>query len=65
MRDEDVKKVGRSFYIEDEGLKMTFSFERGAMSFTLGKKLPYDQTFYMEVEKVGKKLHEIVQKSNR
>ena len=55
LRDEDVKKVGRSFYVEDEGLKMTFSFERGEMSFTLGKKLPYDQTFYMEVEKGGKK----------
>jgi hypothetical protein len=25
------------------------------MSFSLGKKLPYDQTFYMEVEKGGKK----------
>jgi hypothetical protein len=55
LKDEDVAKVGRSFYVEDDGLKMTFSFEHGEMSFTLGKKLPYDQTFYMEIEKAGKK----------
>ena len=55
LKDEDVAKVGRSFYVEDDGLKMTFSFEHGEMSFTLGKKLPYDQTFYMEIEKTGKK----------
>ena len=55
LSDEDVRKVGRNYYIEDDGLKMTFSFEQGQMSFVLGKKLPYDQTFYMEIEKGGKK----------
>lgn len=55
LKDEDVAKVGRSFYIPDDSLSLTFTFEKGAISFTLGKKLDFDQTFYMEVEKEGKK----------
>lgn len=52
---EDVAKVGKSFYLPDESLRLTFLFEKGSMSFTLGKKLDFDQTFYMEVEKDGNK----------
>jgi hypothetical protein len=55
LKDEDVAKVGKAFYIPDEALTLRFQFEKGAISFTLGKKLEYDQTFYMEVEKEGKK----------
>ena len=47
----EVNKVGKSFYIPDPSMKMTFKFEKGSMAFTLGKKLDYDQTFYMEVTK--------------
>ena len=49
----EVNKVGKNFYIPDPTMKMTFQFEKGAMTFTLGKKLDYDQTFYMEVTKNG------------
>ncbi len=50
---QDVSKVGRAFYIGDDELKMTFIFSKGSLSFTLGKKLPYDQTFYMEIVRDG------------
>lgn len=49
----EVNKVGMNFYIPDPTMKMTFYFEKGAMTFTLGKKLDYDQSFYMEVTKDG------------
>lgn len=55
LKDEDVSKVGKAFYIPDNSLSLTFTFDKGAISFTLGKKLEFDQTFYMEVEKDGKK----------
>ncbi len=55
LNDADVNKVGRGFYIGDDALKLTFSFEKGSIAFTLGKKLSFDQTFYMEIEKAGKK----------
>ena len=29
LKDEDVARVGRSFYIPDEALKLTFQFEKG------------------------------------
>jgi hypothetical protein len=35
-------------------MKMTFKFEKGEATFTLGKKLDYDQSFYMEVTKENK-----------
>ena len=50
---EDVAKIGRQFYIPDETMKMTFQFEKGEMQFILGKKLDYDQAFYMDVIKGG------------
>ena len=44
-----MKKIGVNFYIPDPSMKMTFNFERGDVTFVLGKKLEYDQTFYMQV----------------
>jgi hypothetical protein len=55
LTEADVAKVGRAFYIPDDALTLTFTFEKGSLSFTLGKKLSFDQTFYMEVFKDGKK----------
>ncbi|MGZ3807520.1 MAG: hypothetical protein ACXVCE_05500, partial [Bacteriovorax sp.] len=55
IKDEDVLKVGKAFYVPDEALRLSFQFEKGTIAFTLGKKLEFDQTFYMEVEKEGKK----------
>lgn len=49
----DVAKVGRSFYIDDDAMKLNFHFEKGDISFSLGKKLSFDQTFYMEVTQAG------------
>jgi hypothetical protein len=50
---KDVQKVGRSFYIPDETMKMKFEFENGNLEFVLGKKLDFDQAFYMEIIKNG------------
>lgn len=55
LSQEDVNRVGRSFYIPDDGLKLNFQFEKGGIEFTLGKKLDFDQTFYMEITQDGKK----------
>jgi hypothetical protein len=49
LNQEDVKKIGIPFYIPDESMKMTFEFEKGSLTFILGKKLDFDQTFYMQV----------------
>lgn len=51
LNQAEVSKVGVNFYIPDPTMKMTFKFEKGSMSFTLGKKLDYDQSFYMQVER--------------
>jgi hypothetical protein len=53
LNQADVNKVGVNFYISDPTMKMTFHFEKGELSFVLGKKLEYDQTFYMQVTKGG------------
>lgn len=49
LNQEEVAKVGEAFYIPDPTMRMTFHFEKGQMTFVLGKKLDYDQTFYMQV----------------
>ena len=49
LDEKEVNKVGKSFYIPDPGMRMTFTFEKGQLVFILGKKLEYDQSFYMEV----------------
>ena len=54
LQASDVARVGRNFYIPDDAMKLTFHFEKGEISFVLGKKLPYDQTFYMEVTQKDK-----------
>lgn len=46
---QEVNKVGKQFYIPDPSMKMTFRFEKGEITFILGKKLDYDQSFYMEI----------------
>jgi hypothetical protein len=55
LSEADVLKVGRAFYIPDDALKMTFQFEKGEITFSLGKKLEFDQTFYMEITQNGQK----------
>lgn len=54
LNQEEVNKVGVNFYIPDPTMKMTFKFEKGTMTFILGKKLDYDQSFYMQVERDNK-----------
>lgn len=49
IKAEEVAKVGKTFYIPDPSMKMTFKFVKGEITFILGKKLEYDQSFYMEV----------------
>lgn len=51
LNQDEVTKVGLPFYIPDPSMTMTFKFEKGDMTFTLGKKLDYDQSFYMGVTK--------------
>ncbi len=51
LNQAEVEKVGVNFYIPDPSMKMTFQFVKGEMTFILGKKLDYDQSFYMQVIK--------------
>lgn len=51
LNQAEVSKVGLNFYIPDPTMKLAFKFEKGEMVFTLGKKLDYDQSFYMKVDK--------------
>lgn len=46
---EETKGIDRSFYIPNNDLFLSFHFKNGDLKFNLGKKLDYDQTFYMEV----------------
>lgn len=50
---QEVERVGKSSYIPDPQMRMTFRFEKGEITFILGKKLDYDQSFYMEVIRDG------------
>ena len=52
---EETKNVDRNFYIPNSDLSLTFKFKNGNLKFTLGKKLDFDQKFYMEVEKGNQK----------
>lgn len=49
LSDEEIKNVDRSFYIPNSDLALSFQFKNGDLKFALGKKLEYDQSFYMEV----------------
>lgn len=51
LNQAEVNKVGANFYIPDPSMRMTFQFEKGAVTFVLGKKLDFDQSFYMQVIK--------------
>ena len=55
LSDDDVAKVGRIHYIPDDSMKLNFQFEKGEIEFTLGKKLDFDQRFYMEISQNNKK----------
>lgn len=46
---EESKGIDRGFYIPNNDLFLNFHFKNGNLKFNLGKKLDYDQTFYMEV----------------
>lgn len=54
ISEADLNKVGRSYYISDDALKLTFSYASSELILSLGNKLPYDQTFYLEVTRNGK-----------
>ncbi|MBC7714944.1 MAG: hypothetical protein H7177_16480 [Rhizobacter sp.] len=54
LNQDEVNKVGAGFYVPDPTMKMTFKFEKGEATFTLGKKLDYDQSFYMQVTRDNK-----------
>ncbi len=41
----------RKDFITNDELKMTFSFENGSATFTLGEQLSFSRNFYLEVEK--------------
>lgn len=45
----EVQKVGKKFYIPDDQMKLGFYFESETVFFILGKKLEFDQSFYMEI----------------
>lgn len=55
LNDVDIAKVGRAHYIPDDSMKLNFQFEKGEIEFTLGKKLDFDQRFYMEISQNNKK----------
>lgn len=57
---EQVSKVGKKFYIPDDALKLGFYFEEENVYFILGKKLEFDQSFYMEVVRERKEKSESV-----
>lgn len=46
---KEVERVGIPNYIPDPSIRMSFIFEKGEMTFILGKKLDYDQSFYMQI----------------
>lgn len=48
----EIQNLGRSAYIPDDQMRIGFYFESETIFFTLGKKLDFDQTFYLEVERL-------------
>lgn len=50
---EEYSKEKRSFFFDEEAPLLTFSFTKGEIVFRLGKKLEFDQSFYMEVTQDG------------
>lgn len=47
--DEEVEKVGRSFFINEKNSWVKFQFERGLVEVYLGKKIDFSKDFYMEI----------------
>ena len=55
--EEEIKEKKREDYFPSgEKNKITFFFEAGKLDFVLGKKLDFDQTFYMEITNKEKKM---------
>jgi hypothetical protein len=48
----EIQNLGRSAYIPDDLMRIGFYFKDETIFFTLGKKLDFDQTFYLEVERL-------------
>lgn len=46
---EPLKQTERENFFPDENERVEFHFEKGKVTFVLGKKLDFDQSFYMEV----------------
>lgn len=55
LSDEELKGVERKAMFPSEEIVLTFQFEKGEVSFRLGKKLDSDQSFYLEVIEGDKK----------
>lgn len=51
LSETETKNVDFKFYIPDADLKLTFGFKNSSFAVTLGKKLDYDQSFYLLIEK--------------
>lgn len=51
LRPEEYKDIPIDQFIPNKDLSLSFYFKAGFLRFTLGKKLDYDQSFYMEVER--------------
>ncbi len=50
----EVAKIGHQNFIPDSNMQLSFVFANEEVIFTLGKKLDFDQSFYLEVQR-GKK----------
>ncbi len=54
---DEIAGKERSVFIPNEKLKFTILFEKGTLTYVLGKKLDFDRSFYMEIHNslTGKK----------
>jgi hypothetical protein len=50
---EDYSAAKREYFFDKDALTLTFEFENGVILFRLGRKLDFDQSFYMEVTQDG------------
>lgn len=48
---EEISKAGLNQFIPENAPTIEFGFEKGMMKFTLGAKVQFDQSFYMQVSK--------------
>ncbi len=50
---EEYNLEKRKYFFDKEALTLTFEFDKGEIVFRLGRKLDFDQSFYMEVTQDG------------